>query len=94
MALENALFDYVPRNKEAFARAFLSGLSADELVFVAEFLGSCVLITSGVRVNTWDAVCNRAGAFCRGREHQEDSDHKYMLLSEFAACCGFAIRYR
>jgi hypothetical protein len=98
-ALERALIDYVPRDREAFARAFLSGLSVDELMFLAEFLGSCILITSAIKMDTWDAVCHRAQAFHRELERRpdnqrQDTDHKLILLSEFAACCGFLIKFR
>jgi hypothetical protein len=94
MALEKALADYVPPDREALSRAFLSGLSVDELLFLAEFLGSCILISSAIRMDTWDAIGHEARAFRRSREQREDADHKLILLSEFAACCGFVIKYR
>ena len=98
-ALEKALADYIPPDREAFSKAFLSGLSNDELLFLGEFLGSCILITSAINMDTWDAICHGADAFRRSRQRmtdrqREDADHKLILLGEFAACCGFVIKFR
>jgi hypothetical protein len=92
-ALEKALIDYVPPDREVAAIAFLSGLSMDELLFLAEFLGSCLLISSANSTETWDAVWHQAHSFHRG-QHGEDMDHKLILVSEYAACCGLAIKFR
>ena len=98
MALEEALIDYVPPDRQVLASAFFSGLSLDELLFLAEFLGSCLLITSAAKMHAWDAVCHQAHAFrgveCRSDRQREDSDHKMVVLWEFAECCGFGIRLR
>jgi hypothetical protein len=95
--LEMALLDYAPADRETAAAAFLAGLSVDELGFLAEFLGSCILISSAINLNTQDAFCYRAHAFHRGEElrpeDREDIDHKLILLSEFAICCGFLIKF-
>jgi hypothetical protein len=92
-ALEKALIDYVPPDREVAAMAFLSGLSMDELLFLAEFLGSCLLINSGVTTESWDAVWHQTRSFHRG-EQGEDTDHKFILVSEFAACGGLAVKFR
>jgi hypothetical protein len=98
-ALEKALIDYVPPEREVVAIAFLSGLSMDELLFLAEFLGSCLLISSAITMNTWDAVWHQARSYRLGQgsrsgKQREDTDHKLLLVSEFAACCGLAIKFR
>ena len=99
LALESALREYAPRERQVFAQAFLEGLSVDELLFLAQFLGSCLLITSAIRMATWDAFCQRAHSCHRDLERmtaaqREDADHKLILMSEFAACCGFVIKYQ
>ena len=75
------------------ARRFLAGLSSDELQFIAEFLGSCVL-ESQVRY-----ACNRAELAERiARFHQVRADraqrcstdqaHKMILLLEYLCRSG------
>ena len=72
----------------AKVRSFLNGLSLDELGFIAEFLGSCIL-ESGQR-----SQCSRAQLARRIAEFQEarlggarlnspDQEHKMILLLEF-----------
>jgi len=97
--LENALSLYAARDREGVAKSFLEALSVDELLFLAEFLGSCILITSTVNIGTWNAVAHRAKAVHRGLERmtpkrREDFAHKLIVLSEFAACCGFMLKHR
>jgi hypothetical protein len=97
-ALDKALIAYVPPDRKASAVSFLSGLSMDELLFLAEFLGSSLLITSAISMDTWEAVSHQAQVFRRGGESgwakREDTHHKLIVVSEFAACCGSAIRFR
>lgn len=90
-ALEQELFLYVPPDRQAFAGAFLSGLSGDELFFLSECLGSCMLIPAANQIDAWDAVCRKVHSPRRGLE---DGDHKLVLLREFAAGCGFQVRFR
>ena len=88
-ALENALLLYASQDREEVAKTFLHVLSVDELLFLAEFLGSCILIASSGDMNTWDAIARRANTSHQG----EDANHKLMLMSEFAACCGFLVKF-
>ena len=46
MAMENALTLYAPHQRQTAARAFVDALAVDELLFLAEFLGGCILATS------------------------------------------------
>ena len=72
------------------ARRFLAGLSADELQFIAEFLGSCVL-ESPMR-----CACNRAELAeriarfqpARADEPSPDQERKMILLLEYLCRCG------
>ena len=75
------------------ARRFLAGLSSDELQFIAEFLGSCVL-ESQVRY-----ACNRGELAARIARFQQvradraqrcstDQAHKMILLLEYLCRSG------
>src|SRR5882724_9030503 len=75
------------------ARRFLLGLSCDELQFIAEFLGSCILESSALdfeedtaraaeAVYTHQALLAHVGSPWSG---QED---KIIVLREFLGRCG------
>ena len=85
-ALEQALLDYAPPDRELTTRVFLSALSGDELQFAADFLGSSMLATSNRDASIWKAV----GAI---GVSTKDHHHKQMILVEFAAHCGFAVKF-
>ena len=96
-ALENALVLYAPLDRQLRAKTNLETMSVDELLVLAEFLGACILTTAAVTIDTWDAIRHRAKAYHRGmylmnEQQREDAAHKVILVSEFAACCGLAIR--
>jgi hypothetical protein len=86
-ALVAALTSCADRPFKSKARRFLSGLSSDELQFIAEFLGACVL-ESGRK-----CPCSRAQLAERIAEFQcarapgggwsEDQEHKMILLLEY-----------
>src|SRR5436190_4481367 len=63
------------------ARRFLLGLSCDELQFIAEFLGACILESSAA-VHTHQALLAHVGSEWSG---QED---KIIVLREFLGRCG------
>ncbi|HUI54404.1 MAG TPA: hypothetical protein VLY04_05510 [Bryobacteraceae bacterium] len=75
------------------ARRFLAGLSSDELQFIAEFLGACILESSGrcrcSRAQLADRIARyqmaRAGCAHCG---SEDQDHKMILLLEYLCRSG------
>ena len=75
----------------ANARRFVSGLSADELQFIAEFLGASILDSAR------RCCCSRAEWAERVSEFQRksrscccdaDQDHKMILLLEFLCRSG------
>jgi hypothetical protein len=78
--------DY-PRRVEA--REFLTGLSSDELQFIAEFLGACVLdsIQCGC---TRHQLAELIGEFQRARKAaaSRDQDHKTIVLLEYLSRAG------
>jgi hypothetical protein len=69
----------------ASARRFVDGLSADELQFIAEYLGACILESNR------QSCCSRAELATRIAQFQQhrapsgpsDQDHKMILLLEF-----------
>ena len=64
----------------ARARRFASGLSSDELQFIAEYLGSCILESAG---RGWCSPCQLAS-----RLPAADRDHKVLLLHEYLCRTG------
>lgn len=89
-SLVSALSSCVSDPQRRRARRFLQGLSADELQYIAEFLGSCIL-ESPRRCNCtrWQlaegiAEFERA----RGASCSPDEDHKMILLLEYLCRCG------
>jgi hypothetical protein len=70
------------------ARRFLAGLSADELQFIADFLGACILETSAKPDCSRAQLAARIERFQDAREDlcarwSEDRDHKMILLLEY-----------
>jgi hypothetical protein len=76
-----------PRRPEA--HEFLTGLSSDELQFIAEFLGACIL-DSIQCCRTRQQLAERIGEFQRGRHAaaSRDQDHKTILLLEYLSRVG------
>jgi hypothetical protein len=71
----------------------VEGLSSDELEFIAEFLGACLLDLAGQHCASraqWAEVITRyqqALAGCRSRR-PADQEHKMILLLEYLCRCG------
>ena len=66
------------------ARRFLLGLSSDELQFIAEFLGACVLECAQRSPCSRTQLAGRIAEFEQARNHPTpDRDHKMILLLEF-----------
>lgn len=73
------------------ARRFLAGLSADELQFIAEFLGSCILDSQEPRSLSRPALAERVARFqlvqsCRRPARSNDREHKMLVLLEYLRC--------
>jgi hypothetical protein len=78
-----ALSAYAETGVRTHARRFLSGLSSDELQFLAEFVGACILESSGDTASAIAAVQLR---HCQGPEpdlQHHDREHKILVLREF-----------
>ena len=72
------------------ARRFLLGLSSDELQFIAEFYGACILeepaacVRNRAELAEWIADFQARGATSR----VADQDHKMILLLEYLCRAG------
>jgi hypothetical protein len=69
-------------------RRFLAGLSCDELQFIAEYLGACILDSSAVCWRSRAELADRIARFQQARVIQarvrsEDLEHKMILLLEY-----------
>ena len=74
------------------ARRFVEGLSADELQFIAEFLGACVLDPAGQSCPSraqWAERIARYQQASAGRV-SPDREHKMILLLEYLCRSGEA----
>jgi hypothetical protein len=72
---------------------FLAGLSRDELQFIAEFLGCCILESARRSVCSRAQLAESVFAFQRARRGlcgacSEDQEHKMILLLEYLCCSG------
>jgi len=78
-------------------RRFLQGLATDELQYIAEFLGSCILESGGrchcSRTQLAEAIKQfdrtRRGSIAAARAPQDqDQEHKMILLLEYLCRSG------
>ena len=98
-ALVNALVACVEGRYRREIKRFLQGLATDELQYIAEFLGSCILENSGRchrnRTQLAEAIKqferNRRGLTNSGDALQDqDQEHKMILLLEYLCRSGLA----
>ena len=91
--LVTALVSCASNSLRSSARRFLAGLSRDEMQFIAEFLGCCILESARrpacSRAQLSEAISDfqlaRRG-FCGWCS--EDQEHKMILLLEYLCCSG------
>ena len=74
------------------ARRFVEGLSADELEFIAEFLGACVLDPSGQSCPSRAQWADRIARYqhASAGRGSPDREHKMILLLEYLCRKGDA----
>ena len=98
--LVRALCSCVGDRKRGRARRFLQGLSADELQYIAEFIGSCILDSGTYLGCTRRQLAEEVARFERYRRAVaperkgcrrasawlQDEDHKMILLLEYLRC--------
>jgi hypothetical protein len=78
-ALVTALLACSDSSAKIKARRFLQGLSSDELQFIAEYLGACILESTG----PGQSSPGQPTAEFRYRPKTADEDHKMILLLEY-----------
>ena len=88
-----ALVSCADRPLKPRARQFLLGLSADELQFISEFLGACILEPAERGRYSRAELAERITEFQRARLRcsagcSEDQDHKMILLLEYLCRSG------
>lgn len=95
-----ALIACLENSQKRLTRRFLQGLSVDELQYIAEFLGACILENGGQcrgsRTQLAEAIKqferNRHGATAdavfRGQDPLQDQEHKMILLLEYLCRSG------
>ena len=86
-ALVAALASCVDKSLQSKARHFLLGLSCDELEFIADYLGSCMLESGSQRCSRGQ-LAGRIAEFQQARQgcahgRSADQEHKMILLLEF-----------
>ena len=89
-ALVAALVSCADSPHKSQARRFVQGLSADELQFIAEFLGACVLDSAGKRCVSRAQWAERITRYQQAVEscRSADREHKMILLLEFLCRSG------
>jgi hypothetical protein len=95
-----ALIACLENSQKRPTRRFLQGLATDELQYIAEFLGACILESGGrcrgSRTELAEAIKqferSRHGAssdaVARGRDPIQDQEHKMILLLEYLCRSG------
>lgn len=95
-----ALIACLESSQKRPTRRFLQGLATDELQYIAEFLGACILESGrrcrGSRTELAEAIKQfessrhgaTADAVSRGRNPVQDQEHKMILLLEYLCRSG------
>ena len=96
-SLVAALVSCADSPQKTTARRFVQGLSADELQFIAEFLGACVLESPGQNCCSraqWAERISQYQQACAGcpQHRSPDQEHKMILLLEYL--CRSVVRER
>ena len=87
--LVRSLCTMVSDKQRRKARQFLLGLSTDELQYIAEFLGSCILESEQPYQWTRAQLTEGIQRFDQGQKHTiSDRQHKMILLLEFLWRCN------
>ncbi len=90
--LVTALVSCADNSIQPKARRFLAGLSCDELQFIAEFLGACILEPTRSRSCSRAQLAECVAEFQRSRDRAgarsvQDRDHKMIVLLEYLCRC-------
>lgn len=91
--LVTALVSCASSSLQSRSRRFLAGLSSDEMQFIAEFLGCCILESAPWPACSRSQMAEAIFDFQRSRRGlgcgcSEDQEHKMILLLEYLCCSG------
>jgi hypothetical protein len=88
--LISALVGCTQGSTKTRSRRFLQGLSSDELQFIAEYLGACILEPDVAGPGSRAELAKRVAEFQAARAHalSSDEEHKMILLLEFLCRAG------
>ena len=87
--LVRSLCSVVSEQQRRKARQFLLGLSTDELQYIAEFLGSCILESEQPYRWTRPQLSRGIQRFDQSQKNSvSDRQHKMILLLEFLSRCN------
>jgi hypothetical protein len=90
-ALISAIAGYVDEGLHTPVRAFLAGLSKDELQYIAEYLGACVLESTRRVPGSRREIAESIASFDRLRSKPDartrDQEHKMVMLLECLCRC-------
>ena len=100
-ALVTALSSCLENSQKRAARRFLQGLATDELQYIAEFLGACIIETGGRCRGSRAQLAEAIKQFGHGRRTAmtaeshcggsvQDQEHKMILLLEYLCRSGTA----
>lgn len=86
--LVTALAECADGSLKPAIRRFLLGLSRDELQFIADFLGACILESPSGAPGSGRQLARRVAEFHQARlgsssRFSDDQDHKMILLVEY-----------
>jgi hypothetical protein len=99
--LISAIAACAERHFQRKARKFLQGLSTDELQYIADFLGACVLESLGRSACSRRELAESIAQFdqvrCAASDRPGDRQHKMILLLEYLCRtrlthCSLALR--
>jgi hypothetical protein len=88
VALETALADCAVTREKAEVRRFLTGLSKDELRYIAEFLGVCLMEPARFPFRDFGEALESIVAFGCAQHRPFDRDHKSLVLMEYLRRAG------
>lgn len=93
-ALISAIAACAEERLQKKARGFLRGLSRDELLYIAEFLGACVIESPGRAGCSRGELADGIALFEQARRaparRPGDREHKMILLLEYLRACNYS----
>jgi len=93
-ALISAIAACAEERLQKKARRFLQGLSRDELLYIAEFLGACVIESPEHGACSRSELAESIAHFEQARSapagRRGDREHKMILVLEYLRACNYS----